>query len=93
MSLSPLPAEPNSSVCSIQGLRLVVSGLIPRLGQYFLQRLMIVNATGFIPFSLLFIVSAMVMWESSQWLEKNTVWSTSRKHSSKAWVAALAAAM
>ena len=32
---------------------------------------MIVIATGIIPLSPLPVVSAMVMWESSQWLTKN----------------------
>ena len=37
---------------------------------------MIVNATGFIALSLLFVVLAMVMYESSQGLEKNIGQST-----------------
>ena len=31
-------------------------------------------ATGFIPLSTLFVVSTMVIWESSQWLGENIVW-------------------
>ena len=34
---------------------------------------MIVVVTGFIPLSSLSIVSAIVIWESSQWLRKNIV--------------------
>ena len=41
---------------------------------------MIVTATGFIPFSPRSIVSAMVMWESSQWLGKNIVWSIGKRN-------------
>ena len=41
-----------------------------RLGQYSFRGLMIVIATGFIPLSPLSVVSAMVMWESNQWLGK-----------------------
>ena len=41
-------------------------------------------ATGFIALSPLSLVSTMVMWESSKWLGKNTMWSTGsrepRKH-------------
>ena len=37
---------------------------------------MIVIATVFIPLSPLSIVLTMVMWESSHWLEKNTVRNT-----------------
>ena len=44
---------------------------ISRLGQYYFQGLMIVIATGLISLSPL-----SVMWESSQWLGKNTVRST-----------------
>ena len=49
----------------------------PLLGQYFLQELMVLTSTGFIPFSSpLSVVSTMAMWESSQWLGKNIVRST-----------------
>ena len=51
----------------------------PWLGQCSFRRLMIVIATEFIPLSPLSIVSTMVMWESSQWLVKNIVRSTSLK--------------
>ena len=40
-----------------------------------------VIVTGFTPLS---IVVTMVMWESSQWLGKNIVWSTGLKNSRKA---------
>ena len=58
-----------------------------------LHSLVIVIATRLIPLSLLSIVSAMVMWESSRWLGKNVVQSTGKKNSRKAWVGALAAAI
>ena len=45
---------------------LEVAGLIPGLGQYYSRRLMIVIGIGFIPTALLFIVSTVVMLESSQ---------------------------
>ena len=48
----------------------------PRLSQYSFRGLMMVIATGFIPLSMLPIVLTMFTWESSQWLGKNTVWST-----------------
>ena len=48
----------------------------PWLCQYSFRGLMVVIATGFIPLSLLSVVSTIVMWESSQWLVKNTVPST-----------------
>ena len=48
----------------------------PQLGQYSFRGLMIVILTEFIPLSPLSVVSTMVMWESSQWLGKNIVWST-----------------
>ena len=68
-----------------------VAGSIPGLGQFSVRGLMIVVATGFIPLSLLSIVSTLVMWESSQWLGKNIVQSTDQKNSWKAWLGALAA--
>ena len=37
---------------------------------------MIVIAPGFMPLSMLSIVSTMVMWESSQWFGKDIVLST-----------------
>ena len=52
--------------------------LDPWLNQYSFRGLMIVIATGLMPFSLLSIVLTMVIWESSQWLGNNIVWS-------KAW--------
>ena len=54
---------------------------------------MIVNATGFIPLLLLSILSAIFMWESSQWLEKSIARSTGKKNSRKARVVALAVAI
>ena len=47
----------------------------PQLGQYSFRGLMIAIATGFIPLSPLSVVLTMVMWESSQWLGKNILWS------------------
>ena len=45
--------------------------------QYSFRGSMIVIAMGFIPRSWLSVVSTMFMWESSQWLQKNIVQSTS----------------
>ena len=75
----PFLAEPHSSVCNFADLRTGGHWFNPRLDQYSFQGLMIVIATGFIPLSPLSAVSTMVMWESSQWLEKNTLRSTSQK--------------
>ena len=69
-------AKPHSSVGSIAYLRIEGHWFDPRLSQYSFPGLMIVIATGFIPLSPLSIVLTMVMWESSQWLEKNIVRST-----------------
>ena len=69
-------AQPNSSVGSIADLRTGGGWFDPQLGQYSSRGMMIVIATGFIPFSLLSIVKTMVKWESSQWLGKNIVRST-----------------
>ena len=66
-------AKPLSSVDSVANLRTGGHWFYPRLGQYFFRGLMIVIATGFIPLSLLTVVSTMAMWESSQWLGKNIV--------------------
>ena len=70
--------EPHSSVGSVADLRTGGRFFDPRLGQYSFRGLVIVIATGFVPLSLspLSVVSTMVMWESSQWLEKNIVRST-----------------
>ena len=65
----------------------------PWLGQYSFQELMIVTETGFIPLSPVSVFSTMVMWESSQWLGQNIVWSTGQKNSRKAWIGALATAI
>ena len=65
-------AELHSSVGSIVDLRTAGRWFDP----YSFQRLMVVIVTGFIPLSPLSVVSTMVMWESSQWLGKNTVRST-----------------
>ena len=50
---------------------------------------MMVIATGFIPISPLFTVSAMVMLESSHWFGMNNVRSTGKQNSRKAWIGAL----
>ena len=60
-----------------------VAGSIPRLSQYSFQGLIKVLATRFIPLSPLSIVSAMVLWESSQWLRKDSVQSTGEKFPGK----------
>ena len=52
---------------------------------------MVVDVTGFLPPSVLSIVSVVVMWESSQWLGKDIVWSTAKKNSRKACEGAQAA--
>ena len=70
-------AEPHSSVSSIADLRTGGHWFDSRLKQYSFRRMMIVIATVFIPLSLLSVVSTMVMWESNQWLGKNSVWSIS----------------
>ena len=49
--LSPVPAEPHRSVCSVPDLRTRGRWFDPRLGQYSFRGLMIVIATGFIPLS------------------------------------------
>ena len=66
-------AEPHSSVGSVADLRTGGRWFDTRSGQYFFRGLMKVIATGFIPLSPLPVVSTMIMWESSQWLEKNIV--------------------
>ena len=48
----------------------------PWLGQYSFRGWMIVIATRFIPLLPLSFVSTMALWESSQWLGKNIMWST-----------------
>ena len=62
-----------------------------RLDQYFSPGLMIIIAVGFIPLSLLAIVSTMVTWENSQWLGNNIVQSTGYKNFRKEWIGVLAA--
>ena len=69
-------AEPHSSFGSTVDLRTGGCWFDPWLVQYSFQGLMIVIATGFIPLSLLSVVSTVVMWESSQWHGKNIVQST-----------------
>ena len=64
-----LCAEPNISVGSVMNLR-TDRWFDP---QYSFPGLMTVIMTGFIPLSLLPIVSTMVLWGSSQWLGKNIV--------------------
>ena len=66
-----------SSVGSVTDLRTGGRWFDPRLGQYSFRGLMVFIATGFIPLSLLSVVSTMGMWESGQWLGKNIVRSTS----------------
>ena len=68
-----IKAEPHSSVASVTDLRTGDRYFDPRHGQYSFRGLMI----GFIPLSMLSVGSTMVMWESSQWLGKNIVRSTS----------------
>ena len=63
----------------------------PQLGHYSFSELMTVIATEFIPLLPLSIVPIMVMWESSQWLGKNIVWSPGWKKLRKARLGALAA--
>ena len=65
-------AELHSSVGSAQDLRTGGRWFDFRLDQYYFRGLMIVIATGLIPFSSLSVVSTMVMWESSQWPGKIT---------------------
>ena len=86
-------SEPHSSVGSVVDLRTGCCLFDPRLGQYSFQGLMMVIVIGFVPFSLLSVVSTMGVWESSQWLGKNIVRSTGYKNSRKAWIGALAAAI
>ena len=62
-----------SSVDGIADLRTGGHWFNPMLCQYSFRGLMIVISTGFLPFSPLSVFSAMVMWKSSQWLEKNIV--------------------
>ena len=57
--------EPHSSAGSIADLRTGGHWFDPRLGQYSFRGLMIVIVAGLTPLSTLFIVSTMVMWESS----------------------------
>ena len=66
-------AEPQSSVGSVEDLRTGGCRFDPGLSQYSFQGLMVVIATGFIPLSLLLIVSTTFMSESSQGLGKNIV--------------------
>ena len=59
-------AKSHSSVCSIADLRTGGRWFDSKLSQYSFRELMIVIAKGFIPLSLLSVVSMMVMWESIQ---------------------------
>ena len=70
------PEPPTVYVGSVANLKKGGCWFDSRLGQYSFRGLKIVIATGFIPLSPLSVVSTMVMWESSQWLEKNIVGST-----------------
>ena len=67
--LMTLKALPHSSVGSVQE----VAGFDPLAEPIFFLKINDSYCTGFIPLSMLSIVSAMVMWESSQWLGKNIV--------------------
>ena len=69
-------AEPHSSVGRVADLRTGDRWFDPQLGQYSFRGMMIVIATGVIPLSPLFVVLTMVIWEISQWLGRNIVWST-----------------
>ena len=62
-------AKPHSSVGRVTDFRTGGRWFDPRPGQYLFPGLII--ETGFIPLSLLSVVSTMVMWESSKWLGKN----------------------
>ena len=66
------------SVGSVQDLRTDGPWFDIKIGQYSFRGLMIVISTGYIPLSLLSIVSTMVIWESSQWLVENIVLSTDK---------------
>ena len=66
-------AEPHNSVGSVADLRTGCCRFDPQLSQYSFRGLMIVIVTRLIPLSQLYVVSTMVMWESSQWLGKNIV--------------------
>ena len=71
------PCQPAPSLKADMGrMKIVIATgrwLDPLLGQYSLRGLMIVNATGFIPFLLspLSVISTVVMWEkqSVAWKE------------------------
>ena len=82
-----------SLVGSVADLRTGCRWFDLRLGQYSFQGLMIVIAAGFIPLSPLSIALEIVMWESSQWLEKKLVRSAGSMNSRNAWIGALAAAI
>ena len=68
--------EPDSLVGKVAVLRKGGRWFDPRLGQYSFRGLMLVIATGFISLLPLSVVSTLVMWESSQWLGKNSVRNT-----------------
>ena len=86
-------AEPHTSVNNVADLRTGGCWFNPRLSHYSFRGLMIVIVTGFIPLSMLSVVSTMVVWESSQCLGKNIVWSTGSKNFRKTWIGVLAAAI
>ena len=69
----------HSSACSMKDLSTGSRWFDPLFGQYSFPGLMTVIATGFIPLSLLFTASTMVMWESTQGLGKNIVQTTGKK--------------
>ena len=61
---------------SVENLRTRGRLFEPPVGQYSFRGLKIVIATGFTPVSPVFLLLAMVMWESNQWRGKNIVRST-----------------
>ena len=81
---------PKSWVSNMQDLKTGGRWFDSQLGQYSFQGLMIAIATGFISLSLLFVVSTMVVWKSSQWLGNNIVRSTGQKNFRKTLRGALA---
>ena len=85
LNVNTLPAKSHGSVGSVANLRIGGRWLYPQFSKHSFQGLMIVIATGFIPLSPLFVVSTMIIKESSQWLGKNIVWSIVQKNSRKAF--------
>ena len=73
------PSTLTQSVAYRTGEQEVAASITSSANNFFYLRLMTVIATGFIPLSLLTIVSTIVMWESSQWPGKNIVRSAGLK--------------